>query len=269
MLGGFRGNQLFQVASSVGIARARGDDLALPMNWSYRPFLSCPDEWFGRRRGIEAWQTEQVAHIDERARLYLQDPALFRDVADEIRAAFRPNERAGAEHLGWNPRWDDAIAVHVRRGDLLTQTQGYQPALTVDAPDYYRTALDVIDPMGVMHVVAFSDDPEWCEANQHETFGRDVEVWHGKPRSHIQREYRRQAPRDWVDLILMSQFEHLVMSNSTFAIWAAYLGGDRQRVIYPSLWFGEKLAYINWRLMIPSAGHVFWHAGWREVPCGE
>lgn len=254
-------NQLFQVAATVGIARAIGAQPCLPSRWSYRPFLSCPAEWFrpARGRAIEAWQWEGLGYMDERARLYLQDPALFRDVADEIREAFQPNERAAAEHLGWNQRWDGGIALHVRRGDLLTQTQGFQPALTVDAPDYYRTALDVIDPMGVMAVVVFSDDPEWCKANQHEAFGREVEVWHGTPRSHVPSEYRRQKPKDWVDLTLMSQFDHLIMSNSTFAWFAAWLRPDRD-VLYPSLWFGPNLDYISTDLL-------FVDLPWRQVPC--
>lgn len=270
-LGGFRGNQLFEVAATVGIAHAIGARPALPARWSYRPYFNCPDEWFrpARGRSMEAWRWEGLDYMDERARLYLQDPALFRDVADLIRDAFQPSERAAAEHLGWNPRWDNAIAVHVRRGDLLTQTPGFQPALTVDAPDYYRTALDVIDPMGAMPVVVFSDDPAWCDANQSETFGRPVEIeWHGEPRSHIPRQYRSQKPMDWVDLILMSQFDRLVMSNSTFAVWAAYLGGAGQQVLHPSIWFGPMLDHVDWRLMIPSQGDPLWHGGWREVPCG-
>lgn len=256
------GNQLFQVASTVGIAHTRGEDVALPPNWSYRPFLSCPDEWFGRKRGTESWQTAQVDHIDPRARLYLQDVSLFADIADVIRDAFQPNERAAAAHLGWNLKWDEAIAVHVRRGDLLTQEQGFQPALTVDAPDYYRTALDMLDPMAARHVVVFSDDPAWCEANQAEVFGRTVDVWFGgEPRSHILREYRRQEPRDWIDMMLMSCFDSIVMSNSTYAVWAAWL--STAEVLYPSLWFGSKLDYIDHRLMIPSG------RGWREVPCAS
>lgn len=200
--------------------------------------------------------------MDERARLYLQDPALFRDAADEIREAFRPNERAAAEHLGWHSRWDGGIAVHVRRGDLLTQTQGFQPALTVDAPYYYRTAIEAIDPLRVLPVVGFSDDAEWCRGHIEHIVGRDVEVWDGKPRSHIPSEYRHQKPADWVDLILMSQFDHLVMSNSTFAWWAAWLRPERD-ILYPSLWWGPRLPHLDHHTLIPP------EFGWREVPCGS
>lgn len=261
-LGGFRGNQLFQVAATVGIARAIGAQPCLPSRWSYRPFLNCPAEWFRppRGRSIEAWQWEGLDYMDERARLYLQDPALFRDVADEIREAFQPNESAAAQHLGWNSRWDGGVALHVRRGDLLIQTQGFQPALTVDAPGYYRTALDAIDPMGVLPVVVFSDDPQWCAENQLEVFGRKVEVRQTKPRSHIPREYRNQPAMDWIDLLLMGQFENMVISNSTYGWWAAWLNTRAKNVLYPDLWYGPNLAHVNTELL-------FVDLPWRRVPC--
>lgn len=252
-------NQLFQIASSYGIADSRREPLSLNPRWSYRPYFNVPGHWFGRATGTPAWQLPEAAHLGQAA-LYLQDPALFAHVADKVRAAFQPSERA-ERHLGWNDRWDDAIAVHVRRGDLLTQEPGFQPALTVDAPDYYRTALDVIDPMGVMPVVVFSDDPDWCEVNMPTLVGRSsVDIWQGKPRSHIPREYRNQTPMDWVDLQLMSRFPHIVMSNSTYAWWSAWLN-ECPDVLYPSRWYGEKLSYINTDLL-------FVDLGWRRVECG-
>lgn len=261
------GNQMFQVASSYGIARTRNEPLRLPERWSYRKWFSVPDECFGRRPagGTEAFNTPEAAHLGKAA-LYLQDPALFRDVADDVRLFFYPSPEAQS-YLGWHSRWDGGIAVHVRRGDLLTQTPGFQPALTVDAPDYYRTALDALDPMGVLPVVVFSDDPQWCAENQLEVFGRKVEVRQTKPRSHIPREYRSQPAMDWVDLLLMSSFPNIIISNSTYAVWAAYLGSKNQRVLHPALWFGANLSHVNWRLMIPMPGDPFWHGGWREVPC--
>lgn len=254
------GNQLWQVASAYGIARTRNEPLRLPERWSYRKWFSVPDECFGRRPidGLEAHNTPEAAHLGKAA-LYLQDPALFRDVADDVRMFFRPSPE-GESRLGWNQRWDGGIAVHVRRGDLLTQTPGFQPALTVDAPHYYRRALEAIDPLCVLPVVVFSDDPAWCEQNMADLVGREVEVWHGEPRSHIPSEYRRQTPKDWIDLILMSQFDRIVISNSTFAWWSAWL--SKADVLYPQLWWGPKLDYINWRLMVPP------EFGWREVPCG-
>lgn len=215
--------------------------------------------------------------MDERARLYLQDPALFRDVADEIREAFRPSPKAerllfSGAYSEFTGRAYEAIAIHVRRGDLLTQEQGYQPTLTVDCPDYYKAALHSIDNWMDRPVWVFSDDPDWCEANMGELLMVQPKVmrWN-PPRSHVPAAYRRQEPKDWADLLLMSMAADLVMSNSTFAFWAAYLsrslfsyaGGEEWPPLearYPSLWFGPKLDYIDTDLL-------FVDLPWREVPC--
>jgi len=251
---------MFQVASSHGIARARNEPLRLPERWTYRKWFSVPDWCFGRRptNATEAFNTPEAAHLGKAA-LYLQDPALFRDVAEDVRRFFYPSPEAQS-YLGWHSRWDGGIAVHVRRGDLLTQTPGFQPALTVDAPDYYRTALDVLDPMGVLPVVVFSDDPPWCAENQLEVFGRKVEVRQTKPRSHIPREYRNQPAMDWIDLTLMGQFDNLIISNSTYGWWAAWLNTSAKNVLYPDLWYGPNLAHVNTELL-------FVDLPWRRVPC--
>lgn len=254
-------NQLFQVAAVIGVAHTHGLPVALNPSWSYRPFFSVPDSHFSPkyRSATEFYEFPEVEHIDHRARPYGQDPALFRDVADDVRRFFYPSPEAQS-YLGWHSRWDGGIAVHVRRGDLLTQTPGFQPALTVDAPDYYRTALDVLDPMDVLPVVVFSDDPQWCAENQQEVFGRKVEVRQTKPRSHIPREYRIQPAMDWIDLLLMGQFDNLIISNSTYGWWAAWLNTSAKNVLYPDLWYGPNLAHVNTELL-------FVDLPWRRVPC--
>lgn len=270
-LGGFRGNQLFQVAATVGIARAIGARPCLPPRWSYRPYLNVPDEWFRPARGrhMEAWAWEGLDYMDERARLYLQDPALFRDVADEIRAAFDLSARgevlvydaAERERYAYLNAPDSAIAMHVRRGDLLTQEQGYQPALTMEAPAYYRDALRVLDPHGARDVFVFSDDADWCELELPRRVHRYVTVMRtAPPRSHIPAQYRRQAPLDLIDLHLFGRANNLILSNSTFAWWGAWLAGFTDHVLYPSLWFGPKLDYIDTDLL-------FVDLPWRQVPC--
>jgi len=255
------GNALFQVAATVGIAHTIGGRPSLPPRWSYRPYFSCPDEWFmpPGPKSIEAFQWEGLDYMDERARLYLQDFNLFSDVEDEIRAAFRPSDLAQSR-LGWKFDWDDAIAVHVRRGDLLTQTPGFQPALTEEAPDYYYDALLSTDEWRARPVLVFSDDPDWCDENMAGRLGRDCTVMrYNPPRSHIAREYRKQPPLDVLDLFLLTSPDSIIVSNSTFAVWAAWLG-EAIEVRYPSLWFGENLAHVDTSLLIPSDD-------WVEIPC--
>jgi hypothetical protein len=202
---------------------------------------------------------EYLAHIDPRARPYLQDPGLFRDVADEIRVAFQLSGE-GQRHTFHlldriaYMRMEDAAVLHVRRGDLLTQTQGYQPVLPID---YYRNA---IETLGVDEVVAFSDDTDWCRGTLPGLL--DVKVYvesTAPPRSHIPAEYRRQGAVDWMDLWLMSYGNPLIISNSTYAWWAAWLG-QPDRVLYPETWFGPALDYIDTDLLFAGLD-------WERVPC--
>ena len=220
--------------------------------WDHRRWFNTPVEWFRKSHGDTFQNAEQwggLEHIDPRARVYLQDAGLFANVADRVREVFAPSPVA-AQYLA-RPQfqaWREAcqrgaVAVHVRRGDLLTQTPGFQPALTVDAPDYYRDAATLC-PDAELWV--FSDDPAWCTENMPALVGRPVTVMAGNP--------------DWVDLQLMASADHHIMSNSTYSWWTVFLSGNRAP-ISPSLWWGPNLEYVDTGLMVPGG------PDWVTVPC--
>ena len=48
----------------------------------------------------------------------------------------------------------------------------------------------------------------------------------------------------YVDLCLMSLCEGHIIANSTFSWWGAWLA-DSEKVIAPSIWFGEELRSVN------------------------
>lgn len=110
-------------------------------------------------------------------------------------------------------------AIQVRRGDYY-KFPGYHFYLT---PDYYAKAVKLADPEEV-HV--FSDDIPWCEQN----LKFEVPVVYKKSNS------------DWEEMLDMSTYHTLVISNSSFGWWAAYLNTRRDRQIFtPSEWFGPKI----------------------------
>jgi hypothetical protein len=92
----------------------------------------------------------------------------------------------------------------------------------LDLPYYERAVAEVRkhNPDGPLFV--FSDDLEWCRAQS--VFADAIMV---------------DESVDVAALYLMSQYRHIVMANSTFSWWAAYLGPQPKTVIAPSRWFGS------------------------------
>ena len=51
--------------------------------------------------------------------------------------------------------------------------------------------------------------------------------------------------KDISDLYLMSKFKNIIIANSTFSWWAAYLGLQNKKVLAPIEWFGKKRTNNN------------------------
>jgi hypothetical protein len=253
------GNQLWQIAATLGIAQTRNENVSFPP-WDYEPYFNVPQALFNDKGGTDV--TTFVDHLDPRARPYLQDYRLIRNVEHIVRQYFTPSPQA-AEMLN-APTFDwyrslpsPKTALHVRRGDNVTHPPGYHPLRSIE---YYRRALKEIPDTA--SVVVFSDDIPWCRANlwsvldvEHVRFYQGV----ARPREYVDRQKYLDAPvLDWIDLFLMAEADHHIISNSTYAWWGAFLSDDRAP-IYPSNWFGWRLnSYTDASLMFPPS--------WRQIP---
>ncbi len=251
------GNQLWEIASTYGIAYELGDGPAFP-KWDYQPYFCVPQEWFDDPCAKGKFATEFVDYMDPRARAYLQDYSLFELVEKQVKTMFKPTpvakeildqiwEATGFADLAAD---GDIVSVHIRRGDNVTHPQGYHP---LRSWDYYREALD--HRSGV--VAVFSDDPAWSEEHfEKETGCRPAIFYRGtaRPREYVDREKYEDAPvLDWIDLQLMARCQHHVLSNSTYAWWGAFLSDDPSP-IYPSNWFGWRIRdWTDASLMFPES----------------
>lgn len=237
------GNQCFQVAATIGLARRHNRVPLLPPEWSYRPFFSFPDYLFGNVAGPESYTLPDLDHIHPTYRIYMQDVSLFDACAEEIRRCFVPTAHAMSvidrptvnrlERLG-----SGFLVVHVRRGDNVYQPNHYPlPSLR-----YY---LDAIDAHPNLAVECFSDDPSWCHfvlEPEVRRRGREWHLHHGVPRpKEHEPDYRTAPVLDWIDLCLMALGEHFVLSNSTMGLFAAWLA-DSTDVTVPDPWYGPALA---------------------------
>lgn len=252
------GNQLWQIASTVGLARKYNHRPLFPHEWSYRSFFSCPDEWFGVIPKGAKHSYRFATSIHPRSRAYLQDYGLWRDSIDEVRKAFRPSELA-ADVI--DTEWEKVTsgfrgpvtAVHVRRGDYVTNPTG---TLTSLPYAWYATCQEMTFDNDVIY---FSDDIEWCRSKfagacEREHFYEGV----SRPAEH-EGDYMSAPVLDWIDLFLMQRCQKFVISNSTYSWWGAWLAKSSE-VRYPSRWYGADLVeFCDARKMFPR------QFGWTEV----
>jgi hypothetical protein len=251
------GNQLWQIASTIGIARSRGEDVCFP-DWDYRPYFSLPDEFFSGDPEAGTDASTLVPHIAPSAAIYLQDYNLFKDMAAEIREYLTPSDQA-FDKVGEHPWMVEllssytVVAVHVRRGD-----NAYDPGTPdkhlyhpLRSASYYSAAIDVF-PTDV-EVMVFSDDIPWCRENMDSILGRRCYFFEGGSVRHKEHEpeYKTAVFTDWVDLAAMTLAPLHIISNSTYAWWGAFISGDPSPV-YPTNWFGPKLSHIDTSLMFPD-----------------
>jgi len=112
----------------------------------------------------------------------------------------------------------DATAIQVRRGDYH-KFPDHHPLLTVD---YYNKAIEKIN---TSKIYIFSDDIDWCKSNL---------------KFNISTEYVKDE--DYNELYLISLCKNIIISNSSFGWWSAYLNDRSDSVIIvPSTWFGPAL----------------------------
>jgi hypothetical protein len=236
-LRGGLGNQMFQYAFGLHVAKRLGVELILSHDGGNRCFalgmfglenrtpFSNPDstlEWDDNHEdGIEEEMIGEILHdkpVELRIQGWFQNENYFFPVADEIRRRF--DFRMPLPPFLGNRT---PVAVHVRLGDYL-HSAGHCPL----SPSYYETALakfrlQLENPL----FLVFSDDPDACpECLRHQS---DAVV--------LPTLYDFQA------FGMMISCAAFVIANSTFSWWAAWLNGSAQ-VICPEPFLPDK----DWKI---------------------
>jgi hypothetical protein len=236
------GNQMFQFAATVGIARKLGYDVFFPIerfvnnedpnSYNGAKLLDCFDIDPSYFRGIqeipikyiynehEFTYNNQTENIPDFTSLngYFQTEKYFTHIEDEIRKIFTFRDdikKIGDEIL----EIEDGISIHVRRGDYLGSPDHHP---TQDQ-NYYLSSIKEFMKQKNTKFYIFSDDPEWCKMNMIVPNSQIVET--GSP---------------YVDLYLMSKCKGHIIANSSFSWWGAWLSKS-EKVIAPSKWFGPSM----------------------------
>jgi Glycosyl transferase family 11 len=180
---------------------------------------------------------------------YYQSVRYFHDSDGELRAQIKLRAQPCARFFEAQNVIESSrtpVAVHVRRGDLITD-DGVHPVHGCLAWPYYSKALHVMKRLidNEHDLFFFGDD-----------LGALSELQSKVPQSIIVSHSDLSAAED---LILMRKCRHFITANSTFSWWGAWLGKAPDKiVISPRQWFSPSgLRQNNVCDLIPG--------GWLQV----
>lgn len=253
------GNQMFQFAATLGVARYLEIPFTIPNH----------DEIFidalGNKLRIELFdcfdmhpmntgilQTENIypekgfefdsdifkndRQFDFTLYGFFQTEKYFKHCADEVRSQFTFQKEIVDECRDIIDNYfDNPIALHIRRGDYVINSGNH----TNLGLDYYEKSLSKFDSN--RQVIIFSDDSEWCKDQKLFCDDRFIVSTGNGP---------------YHDLYLMSQCSDFIIANSSFSWWGAWLSKSINKTVCtpdPKIWFGPNNAHLDTSDVVPDA----------------
>ena len=214
------GNQMFQIAGTIGVAVKNGYEFGFPhwMNYDHAHRFKFSEDidiqkWFKNPLPVSEpkhpdynikWGYHDVSIPDNVSlKGHFQSEKYFLHCQDLIRHYFEFKQK--------DEDRCNTIAIHIRFGDYGGD---YHP---ICSAEYYERALAYF-PLDYK-VLVFSDEPEKAK----NVFPSSYEFIEGNHSIH--------------DLMLMTTCDNHIIANSTYSWWGAWLANSKQ-VIAPRKWFG-------------------------------
>ncbi len=231
------GNQLFQVSAAYALAKrldaplrivTRSNETEISKNFDARSF--CINNKYFYLENIEFISQEEFKKInclivgeidifdDHKGKGniilngYFESEEFFKEYSADIKKMFtQKNIRTPfiEKHLP-EIKNCNSVAVHIRRGDIRKDTFRTLPMT------YYVEAMKIFSNQKDVKFFVFTDDPVFAK----ECFQNldNIEVITDGTATNLE------------ELYLMSQCKHMIMANSTFSWWAAYLNSNSEKL---------------------------------------
>ena len=228
------GNQLFQIAATIAIAKRNNADAIFPKwfcKYTNKDFSLFFENQIKQESSINAPNVYNEKSFSYSPipynkglclRGYYQSEKYFEDYKDDIKFYFSPKKsiidklkKKYKKYLEGN-----TCCVHIRRGDYVNHPFHY-----VCDVDYYNRAIEHVKQItNIDRFLIFSDDINWCKEN----FKSDI-------------FYFVEGNKDAEDLFVMSLCNNHIISNSSFSWWGSWLCENEKKIIIaPNRWFSEK-----------------------------
>ena len=160
---------------------------------------------------------------------YWQCEKYFMDFRQDVLDLFQFQDQQinlASRSLQEQMRREQAVAVHVRRGDYLLpeNSRKYGNICTLQ---YYKNAMQYVKKrVPDARFYFFSNDPGWVRENLANGDSVIVDCNHGK--------------ENYLDMYLMSQCSHNIIANSSFSWWGAWLNQNPDKIVMsPQRWFSH------------------------------
>jgi hypothetical protein len=255
------GNQMFQFASTLGIANRLGFEARFPIENCLNfigsgPFdpkigrpmdvkcdlLDCFDissEYFIPQRHMgqehsyhenKFGYNQEIESLSDNYSLngYFQTEKYFNEFRDLIlsqfvfKSSYRDQAESYIQTIRDKNKGAVLASIHVRRGDYVMFPDHHPPC----SFNYYNNAMEELRILNnnITYVI-FSDDVEWCR----EEFNDPAYVI-----SDLENPY--------TEMCAMALCEHNIIANSSFSWWGAWLNTNLEKtVIAPARWFGPAM----------------------------
>lgn len=230
------GNQLFQIAATIAHAKKLKLKPLFRQEAYTRDFelVGCDYRWFA----MPQHTTIKHAHMYAPGWNYEPIPASARVLHGYFQSPMWWNGECPLQVRQPTLAKYDRVVGHLRRGDYV-DLERFHPPLPAR---YYEQAAKEIGRRGVL----VTDDVSAA--------AQELPGW------------QATQGRQWQDFERMLQAETLIIANSSFSLWAAYLGAAKT-VFYPVPWFGPALLEHDQNQLIPDdTPHKKWiPIRWEEL----
>lgn len=249
------GNQMFQYASLVGIAKNRKFDFRIPkecdLNRGFMMLNSLDKHGFIHGDEIilhdsHEFCEELYQECPDNVTLngYFQTEKYFKSVENLIREDFQFKKKIEDEvnfyfgkYLEKNP-----VSIVVRNYNNTFDYPGCEYNHRNIPIQYFYDSIEIMGKDRIY--IICSNEIELCK----KIFSGD---------NYIFNDIKAKSEKQFFDLCLASKCKDFIASNSTFSWWAAWLGNGR--VIIPTPWYGPGLSKNNVSDLYPD--------GWEKIEC--
>lgn len=176
---------------------------------------------------------------------YWQSEAYFRRYQEHVLESFKFMPFADLKNIKCREELvsSHSIGVHVRRGDYVAKTKASQTHYVLPKSYYLSAIAKLRGRQPQAKVFFFSDDPAWVKKHLRSKIYNSEVIDHNADNDHHN------------DMQLLSLCNSIVIANSSFSWWAAWLNrNEHKTIVAPERWFAKNS--LNSSSIIPQGWDV-------------